>query len=213
MKLKYILFSAVLFALILLAAAASSVSACEGLDENDLRCAAWHLPKPTVTPNPTRLPTPSPTPIRRGTSPSDAMEITDTWSSIEPGANLWFKASDSTGFSILEVWVDTPTQNALGLALYSPEQTKGPWSDWKPIGRGSFNKATANHVLIWKAAYARAGIWYAQLSNLTSSPVFYKIGSNQTNRDPKECFSYWEDLTTPWDGVTHRVYWTDCGKR
>ncbi len=155
----------------------------------------------------TPTPAPTATPDLRGDSPDHALDITGNWTTLEPGASMWYKTPDSDGYRDIELWIDSPTQNAIGLSLFSPDQQVGPWSTWKPVGRGTFNKGQPEHVLTWIAAYARGGIWYALVQNYTNMRVSYRFAGNLSAADAKKCIGYWENLAL----TGQRVFWVDCG--
>jgi hypothetical protein len=187
------LFLLVAFALI---ATTLRVNACEMGDESGSVCRSWHA-RLLPSPNPTATSTP------RGDRPETARAITDTWSSIDPHASIWFKTEDSPGYREIELWVDTPSQGALGLSILSPDQMD-TWWNVKPVGRGSYNPGLPSHALTWTAAYAKAGVWYALLQNNTDVPVSYRLDGNITSTATKLCHGYWESL----NGAT--IYWIDC---
>ena len=162
LKAKLILTSAIVFPLLgILAATAAPASACIP-DDSNKTCI---YPRIGLSRAPTSA-TASEVALAagatwRGDSPDHALDITGNWTTIEPGASIWYKTPDSSSYREIEVWIDSPVQNALDLSLYSPDQQIGTWADWKPVGRGSFNKGQPEHALTWVAAYARSGIWYA----------------------------------------------------
>ncbi len=119
--------------------------------------------------------------------------------------SVWFKTPYSDGYRIIELWVDTPAQNALGLSIFSPDQAAGAWWQENPVGRGTYNKTQPEHALTWKAGYAKAGVWYARLQNFTNLPVSYRLIGNLSQTDAKRCHGYWETINgTP-------IFWVDCG--
>jgi hypothetical protein len=174
----------------------SPVNACETSDDSTPVCVNWRAPLP---PSPAVVATPTP----RGDRPETARSITDTWSSIDPHASIWFKTDDSTGYREIELWVDTPSQGALGLSILSPDQMDSWWNA-KPIGRGSYNPGEPGHALTWKAAYARDGIWYALLQNNSDAAVSYRVYANTAFTATKSCHGYWETLNGG------PIYWIDC---
>ena len=179
-----------------LLATSPRVNACEMEDDTTYVCSGWHahpLPSPAATAAPTL----------RGDSPETARTITDTWSSIDPRASIWFRTEDSPGYREIELWVDTPSQGALGLSILSPDQLDSWWNT-KPVGRGSYNPGLPAHALTWTAAYAEPGVWYALLQNNTDVPVSYRLGGNITSTSTKICHGYWEPL----NGTV--IYWIDC---
>ena len=200
-------------------AAPSPVNACELSDDSNPACSNWHAPlllSPTAVATPTPrdpspdaalalLPSPTAiaTPTPRGDRPETARTITDTWSSIDPHASIWFKTDDSTGYREIELWVDTPSQGALGLSILSPDQMDSWWNA-KPIGRGSNNPGEPGHALTWIAAYARDGIWYAILQNNSDAAVSYRLYGNFASTATKSCHGYWETLNGG------PIYWIDC---
>ncbi len=87
-----------------------AVSACMPLDENMAPCDRSVLVRPRVVLVPTKAPVavaaavPNP---KRGTSPSDAMEPSDTWQTIAANSSLWFRiGEDSLNRVHLDVWLD-----------------------------------------------------------------------------------------------------------
>lgn len=201
-----ILVSILLCVLTFLMAMTAPASACAPEDESSAVCSNWRI-RPTVTPTFTATPVVvAATPTPRSDSPATARNITDTWSSIAPGASIWFKTDYSDGSRNIELWVDSPIQDALGLSIFSPDQMDAWWSA-RPVGRGTFNKGQPQHVLTWVASYAEAGVWYALLQNYTNSPVSYRLAGNISAADRKKCVGYWETL--PLSG--ERIFWVDCG--
>lgn len=132
------------------------------------------------------------------------MAIPNAWSSIDPGTSIWFKTDYSDSFRVIELWVDTPTLNALTLEIYSPEQIDG-WTEVNPVGRGTYNSGEPGHAMTWKAGYARAGTWYARLVNNSPSAAPYFLGGNINSTATRNCVGYWESIKG------HPVYWVDCG--
>lgn len=199
-----ILFVLVLLPLVLLTLTVSSVSACVPSEDSDSICTTWRIKPPTPTSAPVAAVL-SVANVPRGDSPASALDITDTWQSIAPGANVWYKTPYSDGYRIIELQVDSPTQNALGLSIFSPEQTDGLWLNTKPVGRGMFNKGQPQHALTWIAGYAKPGVWYALLQNFSDSPVPYRLTGNISPAAVKHCHGYWEGIHGQY------VYWVDCG--
>ena len=201
----FLLSSIALLALMFAASTASPADACIIGPDSDFEC-GWiprPQPAPTSTPTPVALKIVN---IPSGDSPTTARDITGAWQSIPPGGSVWYKTPYSDGYRNIELWVDSPAQNALGLALFSPDQQVGAWTDWKPVGRGTFNARQPEHVLAWIAGYARSGVWFALIQNYTNAPVSYRLAGNLSSADVKKCHSYWEYLPS---GA--HVYWTDCG--
>lgn len=185
-------------------AAASPANACIP-DDSGVSCVDSRLQllsADTSTPMPVIVPAATATP--RSDSPTTARDITDTWGSIDPRASIWFKTDNSAGYREIELWLDTPAQNALGLSIFSPDQADSWWYS-KPVGRGSYNPGTPGHALTWKAAYAEGGIWYALLQNYTDLPIPYRLTGNITSTATKSCHGYWEYLP---NGTY--IYWVDC---
>ena len=195
-----VLVSLTVFAL--LAIPAAPAAACEPGGDSDTTCDAPLLPHPAQTLDTAPVATATPTPL--GDSHSSARDITDTWQSIGPGESIWFKTDYSDGYRAIELWVDSPVQDALDLSIFSPDQADTWWKD-KPVGRGTYNKAQPQHMLTWVSTYAQAGVWYLFLQNHTSSPVPYRLTSNISAVDAKKCHGYWEPLGG------QSVYWIDCG--
>lgn len=198
--------SIVLPVLAFLVTTTSPAVACVPEDESSTVCLNWRIHLPTATPTlrPTPVAVATPTPI--GDSPTTARAITDTWSSIAPGASIWFKTDYSDGNRNIELWVDSTVQNALGLSILSPDQANSWWNA-KPVGRGTFNKGQPEHVLTWVSGYAAPGVWYALLQNYTNSPVTYRLTGNISSAGVKKCVGYWENLAL----TGERVFWVDCG--
>lgn len=173
--------------------------ACQGESDSPLKCTVVRFPTPTSTPRPT----PTPIPLG-GDDPSRALDISNSWATIDPGTSIWFKTDYGDSFRVIELWVDTPTQNALTLAIYAPDQMDG-WTDANAVGRGTHNSGEPGHAMTWKADYAKAGIWYARLTNNSSSPAPYLLGGNVNTAQIRKCQGYWEGIKG------HPVYWIDCG--
>ncbi|HEX7592780.1 MAG TPA: hypothetical protein VF429_01285 [Anaerolineae bacterium] len=191
-----------LLPIVLLAANASAVSACELGSGSDSGCGDWHFRQRQIVPVPIAAIKVASAP--RGDSPATALEIADTWRAIDPGASVWFKTNDSASYRDIELWIDSPASNALDLSIFSPDQTGGLGVNSKPVGRGSFNKGEPQHALTWKAGYAKGGIWYALVQNFSNAPVSYKLDGNLSSTDAKFCHGYWETLRG------QLIYWVDC---
>lgn len=201
LKAKLILISSILPALLgFLAATTTPAVACYPDDSSDSLCLHWGIRASSSAP--TLAPTATSTP--RGDSPNHALDITGNWTTIEPGASVWYRTPNSDGYRDIELWIDSPAQNALSLSLFSPDQQIGSWADWKPVGRGTFNKGQPEHALTWIAAYARSGVWYALVQNFSAAPVSYKLDGNVSSTDTKTCHGYWENLRGA------MIYWIDC---
>lgn len=200
MKLKAVL-AGILFLLLTIALRVPLASACEPSDL-DVHCAVRQMPRRT----PTRARTLSVVAknVPRGDSPANALEMQDAWRTLDPGASVWYKTDDSSGFRALRIWLDANGRGGLSLAIFSPDQMEGVYSIAKPIGRGTFNKLDPSHDLLWSSDYARWGVWYALVTNSNVVPASYKVGYTQTGKDAKTCVSYWE-----WIGKDY-VYWTNC---
>ncbi len=189
----------------LLAATVSAVSACALGPDSDASCGDWHIrQRQMIVRAPIAAIAVASAP--RGDSPDHALDITGNWTTIEPGASGWYKTPNSDGYRNIELWIDSPTQNALSLSLFSPDQQIGAWADWKPVGRGSFNKGEPEHALTWIAGYARSGVWYALVQNHTNAPVSYRLTGNLSTLDAKSCHGYWEP-----NRYGQMIYWVDCG--
>ncbi len=199
----FLLFSIALLALMFAASTASPEDACIVGPDSDFACGWIPRPQPAPTSTPTPV-APKVVNIPNGDSPTTARDIAGTWQSIPPGGSVWYKTPYSDGYRVLDLWLDTTAQNALGLSLFSPDQTDGLSPNTKPIGRGSFNKGEPSHALTWKAGYAKAGVWYALVQNFSNSPVSYSLGGNLSSTDTKLCHGYWETLRG------QLIYWVDC---
>ncbi len=199
-KLAFVFVLSILFvALALCAASTTPAAACMPAGESAAKCIDRNI---LLQLTPTRAPTA--TPDLRGDSPDHALDITGNRTTIGPGASVWYKTPDSDGYRDITLWIDSPAQNAMGLSLFSPDQQVGPWSTWKPVGRGTFNKGQPEHVLTWIAAYARSGVWYALVQNFSATAVSYELGGNLSSTDTKLCHGYWENLRGS------MIYWIDC---
>ncbi|MDE3087877.1 MAG: hypothetical protein KGJ80_00640 [Chloroflexota bacterium] len=139
MRARIISLCLVLVAFLLLAPAASSVFACMPEPDYDSGCARWRTKS-----QPTQSSTPVPLAVNaaatpKGDSPDTARPIDDTWQTIDPGANIWFKTDNSDGYRIIELWVDSNAPNGIGLSVFSPDQyLDGLGVNSKPIGRREF---------------------------------------------------------------------------
>jgi hypothetical protein len=181
------------------AAATPPAAACMPADGFTAKCIDRNILRQLT---PTLAPTA--TPGLRGDSPDHALDITGNWTTIEPGASVWYKTPNSDGYRVIDLWLDTTAPNALGLSLFSPDQADGLSVNTKPIGRGSFNKGEPSHALTWIAGYAKAGVWYALVQNFSNAPVSYSLGGNLSSTDAKLCHGYWETLRG------QPIYWVDC---
>lgn len=199
---SFILFA--LLPLVLFAATGSAVSACDLGPDSDTGCGDWHIRQRQFVRAPVAAIAVANVP--RGDSPDHALDIIGNWTSIEPGAGVWYKTPNSDGYRDIALSVDSPTQNALGLALFSPDQQIGSWGDWKPVGRGTFNSGQPEHVLTWIAGYARSGVWYALVQNHSNATVSYRLTGNLSTLDAKSCHGYWEV-----NRYGQMIYWIDCG--
>jgi hypothetical protein len=185
-----------------------SVLACESPSDEVPQRGAWCAQRPvpapiSAAPARTVVAPATATPVanvRRGASPTEALEITGEWQTIEANANVWYKVDNGQNF-YLDVWVDANGKSGLGLSVYSPEQTNNLSLTTPPKGRGTINGAPG-HDLYWSGSQAR-GTWYALVTNSNASPVQYKIGSSRADAD-RNCVSYWE-----WIGKD-LVWWTAC---
>jgi hypothetical protein len=195
-KTLLVLFSLLLLVVFARLATPSPVNACEPNDDLTPVCVNW---RDRVLPSPTAVAAPTP----RGDSPTTARIISDTWSSIDPRASIWFKTDDSAGYREIDLWVDTPSQGALGLSILSPDQMDSWWNA-KPVGRGSYNPGLPTHALTWTSAYAKGGAWYLMLQNNSDAAVPYRLGGNTASTGTKSCHGYWETL----NGAP--FYWIDC---
>lgn len=206
LKANLIILSLILLpGLALLATTTAPAVACEPSGDSDTTCSnapIWPRPTPTLVPTPVAMATPTP----RGDSPAAARDITDTWQSIEPKASVWFKTNYSDGYRAIELWVDSPVQDALDLSVFSPDQADTWWNS-KPVGRGTYNKGQPQHALTWVSTYAEAGVWYALLQNHTSLPVPFQLTGNISATNTKKCVGYWEASQT----ANEMIYWVDCG--
>ncbi len=166
----------------------------------------------TATPNSHATPTITATlNAKRGDSPFSALEMTDAWQKLTPGASLWFKAGQEASYPIRgSIWIDAPVdengRRGLSLAIYAPEQINGLNAATTPKGRGSYEKTQPSHALFWKGGSPKAGVWYAYLANNNSFLVDYKIGTTFNVTDPKSCFQYWEYI-----GPVYTL-WTECNR-
>jgi hypothetical protein len=186
-------------------ASTARAHACEPAGDQDTTCANVRIHLSAASTSTLSLPVVlAATATPRGDSPSTARDITDTWSSIDPRASIWFKTDNSDSYREIELWLDTPAQNGLGLSIFSPDQANSWWNS-RPVGRGSYNPGMPGHALTWKVAYAEGGIWYALLQNYTDSPVPYRLSGNFTSTATKSCHGYWEYLP---NGAY--IYWVDC---
>jgi hypothetical protein len=201
LKTTLVLALVMLFAFALFAASTTPAAACLPASASAAQCIDR-----TILLRLTPTPAPTATPDRRGDSPDHALDIANKWTTIAPGASIWYKTPDSDGYRDIELWIDSPAQHALGLSLFSPDQQVGPWAIWKPVGRGTFNPGEPQHALTWVAAYARSGVWYALVQNYTNAPVSYQLAGNLSSADVRKCHGYWE----PFPNGT-MVYWIDCG--
>lgn len=211
MRFILVVLSAVL-ALALLFTATLSASACVPGEDNEPRCVPWFKPKPkaavkrqiAVSPKPTAVPTPAAL-ARRGAGPSDALDITDTWQTMDPGGRVWYRIGEGMNPQHLEVWLDAYGRPGMAFSVYSPEQMYGvSWPNTPPKGKGTYNKTMPTHDLTWTGQSPAGGTWYIMVSNLGTVPLQYKLGFNRDETGKKKCISYWE-----WIG-TDRVYWTAC---
>jgi hypothetical protein len=154
-------------------------------------------PIPTVKANVPAAPLSQP----KGDSPGAAMEMSDTWRTLEPGAMHWYRVDNGNNF-YLNVWLDAYGKSGITFAMYSPDQRNVLSVDTPPKGRGAPIKNDPSHDLFWAGSQA-AGVWYALVRNYNSVPVQYRINYRQATED-RICRSYWE-----WIGSSY-VYWTAC---
>lgn len=169
MKFKIILFSSLLLASVLVLLTASYTFGCVPDEGYPFRCADTP-PKPT--PDPVVVHVAAVTTPGFGTSPDNAVEPTGAWQLIGPNQTHWYKMDDA-GME-LNIWIDANGQgrNGLAMAIFAPEQ-KDLYG--KPIGRGSFNPSIPSHDLYWDGFTIASGIWYAQVSNRTNTPISYNM--------------------------------------
>lgn len=204
MKRKLVLMGAFLFALAILWKI-PSVWACEPDAETPTMCHTYKLFPPIPTPAPMALSVPAKPvkPVPQGTSPFDAMDITNAWQTLAGGARRWYKIDNGDNFS-LDVWLDANGRSGVTFAAYAPEQLNQLATnlDIPPKGRGAPLKQDPSHDLMWSGAQAR-GVWSFLVTNSNPFQVDYRLGSRQSTEE-RNCNSYWE-----WIGTSY-VYWTAC---
>ena len=179
--------------------------------------------KPTNTPIPSTTPTvtptskPSPTPTRTarpvvrqatavtaptvvaapsGSSPSNLMTPLDSWRTINPGSQLWYKIG-SGGLHISVFLEAKPTLDGISMDVFAPGLLE------QPIGRGTLERAL--NRLVWAGGHWQSdGDWVARVSNANSTTVEYKLTTSAKDTSNKSCYSYWEYI----NGSPY--YWTEC---
>jgi hypothetical protein len=138
--------------------------------------------EPTVTPTvaPTLTPTSAPTvrrtatlnsrvtptvtttlSVKRGDSLFSALDMSDTWQKLAPGASLWFKAGKETSYPVRgSIWIDAPVdengRRGLSLAIYAPEQLNDLNAATPAKGRGSYERLS-QVALFWKGSSPTPG--------------------------------------------------------
>ena len=170
MKAKIIVPFSILLALVLMAVTVPYALGCQPDGMNPSQCV--RLPDPPPADPPTAVPVAAITVPLFGTNPNNAVVPMGTWVSINPNETHWYKMDDS-GME-LRIWVDANGQgrNGLGLAIFAPDQHD---LYGKPVGRGSFNPGLPAHDLFWDGYTVANGVWYAQVTNLTKTPISYNL--------------------------------------
>jgi hypothetical protein len=211
MRLRGIVFSAIVFVVALLVISNSAVLACGPVEfdapSSDIWCEVRSRPP---------VPTPTPTPVqvvaaakpavaitqKSGDSPANALEVGPDLQTISAGGRRWYKIGND-GMH-MDVWVETYGNPGLGFAVYAPNQDINA-VDTKPKGVGTYPNNDPSTLRWAGGSFLQRGTWYALVSNSSSNAVTYRIGATQSPVD-KACTSpYWEILPTG-----QGTYWVLC---
>jgi hypothetical protein len=138
----------------------------------------------------------------KGDTPHTARTMTGEWETIDPRANIWYQIDNKNNF-YLDIWMDTYGKPGVTFSVYSPEQSNNLSAATSPKGRNSTVKSDPTHDWWWRGAQA-TGIWHVMVTNITATPMQYRIGNKQSTED-RNCRSYWEFLPTG-----QYVLWTAC---
>ncbi|MBI4785978.1 MAG: hypothetical protein HY782_02900 [Chloroflexi bacterium] len=210
MRFKVFLYGSCLLVVIALLRIPLPAFACEPNDADPTRCANWRtpralptVPKVAVAPKPTAVP--AVVAVNRGAGPHDALDISDAWQTLDPGASIWYKIGSGINRQRLEVWLDAWGKSGIAFAAYSPEQM-GDWSPATPAkGRGTPNRADARHDLWWVGQAPAGGTWYVLVTNINPVPVSYRLGYNRTETEQKDCtepyFEHINGVGVIWPGL------------
>jgi hypothetical protein len=135
--------------------------------------------KPVTTALGGKAPVAAPTPVpKRGTTPADAMEATDTWQEIGPKGQVWYKVGDPKLARVhFDVWLDAKGAGGIGFGIYAPDQMTDPISG-PPKGQGTPNRKDGSHDLNWSGQAPAGGAWYIRVANSNPVPMQYKLGTN-----------------------------------
>lgn len=198
---RHVLLSvSLLLAFIFILFGSLTASACEPGDDDPFRCITLRPPKARLTAKATPRPTTAPAVAlavltQKGSSPSDAMDPADTWTTIAAGTGVWYKIGGGKNPMHLEVWLDAYGKDGIGFSVYSPEQYTELSQATPAKGRGTVNKADLRHDLWWIGNAPAGGTWYVLVTNTNSVPIAYKLGYNGAANAQRDCTGpYWEYL-------------------
>lgn len=170
-------------------------------DDDDVPCRVERrIARPRAEPKPVAMSKAVPKPVavnvvnaRRGGSPYDALDPTDSWQTLEAGASVWYKMGEGIDRQHLDIWLDAYGKGGIGFAIYSPDQMNDLSSNPPPKGRGTYNRTEPSHDLYWSGQSPAGGTWYALVTNYNLFGVSYKLGYNRALTGPRDCGPpYWE---------------------
>jgi hypothetical protein len=152
--------------------------------------------KPATSPGAVKAPVANPTPVpKRGVTFADAMEATDSWLTIGPKEQVWYKIGDAKLARVhLDVWLDAKGASGIGFAIYAPDQMTVPYLSGPPKGQGTPNRKDGGHDLNWSGQAPAGGVWYVLVNNSNPMAVTYKLGHSLMVTGPRQnCTEpYWE---------------------
>lgn len=197
MKAKWIVLIALAFALTLILASVPYALGCAPEGGDSSICVRFPPPPPPSDPVVSQVMAAHTAMF--GTNPDNAVEPLGAWVNLAPSETHWYKMNDAG--MLLQVWVDANGQGRSGMAMaiFAPDQ-----KDYygKPVGRGSFNPSMPSHDLFWTGRTNAIGIWYAEVSNTSQTPITYTLDYKRVISSVSERCSLCHGFNIEWDRCT-----------